>query len=239
MSQAAVLEARPVRNVALLAAIVLVIGLAAHFAFSPERAGQASMLYAMGLPYLVLTALAIGYAYRDGILKDWFSMRFGDFTRGIAGTALLFGAAYLFARIVTPPGSPGETWMMRVYLQLGEPALLRKHVGFVVVAIAFFALSEEIVWRGLVTSLLAEKVGSRRAWVWAAALYALAHVPTMWALRVPNGTLNPLVVLAALGCGLVWGGIVRMFGRLFPAFVAHAFFDWTVLMMFRLWGQSV
>ena len=62
-------------------------------------------------------------------------------------------------------------------------ASLQAHAPVVALAVAVAALAEEIVWRGVVTQLLAERVGSRVAWVWAAGLYALAFVPTAWALR--------------------------------------------------------
>jgi membrane protease YdiL (CAAX protease family) len=75
--------------------------------------------------------------------------------------------------------------------------------------------------------------------VWAAVLYASAHAPTLWALRDPKAGLNPLLVAAALAAGLVWGAMTRYFERLPPAIVAHALFDWALVMMFRLWGQSV
>lgn len=227
------------RNVVLLAGVVLAIACAAHFGFAPERAGQPSVFLVIGITYVVLAGIAVAHAYRDGVLREWFSAKFGDFTRGVVAAVVLFGAAYVFTKLVTPAGTPREVWLTRLYLQFGEPELLRKNVAGVVAAIVITAAAEEVVWRGLVTSLLAERIGSRRAWVWAAALYAVAHVPTMWQLRIPNGTMNPLVVLAALGCGLVWGAMTRMFGRLLPAIIAHAFFDWAILMMFRLWGPSV
>ena len=55
------------------------------------------------------------------------------------------------------------------------------------------------------------------------------------ALRAGYG-LNPALVIAAGGAGLVWGGMARAFGGLAPSILAHALFDWAVLMMFPLWG---
>jgi len=98
------------------------------------------------------------------------------------------------------------------------------------------AVGEEIVWRGAVTQLLAESVGSRVAWLWAAGLYTLALAPTAWSLGSASG-LNPMLVVAAAGGGLVWGGMARVFGGLVPSILAHALFDWAALMMFPLWGR--
>ena len=67
------------------------------------------------------------------------------------------------------------------------------------------------------------------------ALCAWRSLPTAWALRAGDG-LNPLLVLAAGGAGLVWGGMARAFGGLAPSILAHALFDWAVLMMFPFWG---
>jgi len=39
---------------------------------------------------------------------------------------------------------------------------------------------------------------------------------------------------AALGCGLVWGRLVLLKGRLAPAVFAHAFFSWGVA-SFPIW----
>jgi membrane protease YdiL (CAAX protease family) len=85
---------------------------------------------------------------------------------------------------------------------------------------------------------LSEVCSSRWAWVVSAGLYSLAYVPTMWALAAPSGP-NPILPLAALGAGLVWGMMARRFGRLTPGIVAHALFDWCIVVMFRLWGESL
>jgi len=87
----------------------------------------------------------------------------------------------------------------------------------VVAAIVVAATAEEIVWRGLVTRLVAEAVGSRTAWIWAAVLYALAQAPTIWLLRDPVAGANPLVVFAALALGLVWGSWRACSGGSFQA----------------------
>ncbi|MBX3226693.1 MAG: CPBP family intramembrane metalloprotease [Labilithrix sp.] len=226
------------RNWIYLAGIVIAIAIASHVAFAPARAGTSLVFVAMGVPTVAFAIVAVVRAYRDGVVKDLVGVKGGDFTRGFASAAVLFGGAYAFSRVVTPPTSPQAIWLARLYDQIGDPNELRKSVGAVVVALVVMAVGEEVVWRGLVTSLLEEQVGSRRAWIWAAVLYAVAHVPTMWQLKGAAG-MNPVIVIAALGCGLVWGGMARYFGRLLPGIFSHLLFDWTVLMMFRLWGPSL
>lgn len=226
------------RNTLYLAGIVLAVGIASHLAFAESRAGSRWVFIFMAIPTVVLAAIGMARAFQDGVLKDWVAVKGGDFTRGFASAAILFGGAYGFSKYLTPPTAPQAVWLARLYDQVGDPAELRKNVGTVVAAIAIMAAAEELLWRGFVTGLLEEKVGSRRAWIYSAGLYAIAHIPTAWQLKGSSGP-NPLVVLAALACGLLWGFMARRFGRLLPSFFSHVLFDWTVLMMFRLWGSSI
>jgi uncharacterized protein len=228
-----------VRNALQLVLVVLAIGTASRFGFELTRAGRPAFFLWMAVPTIAIAVYASYRAYQDGVIKSWLSVRAGDFTRGFVACAILFAGAWGFTRVVLPRGSARESWLARLYLQLGDPSVLRQHVAYVVVALIVIAVAEEIVWRGFVTSLLEEQIGSRRAWVWSAVLYAVAHLPTAWALRDPEAGYNPVIPLAALGCGLVWGGMARRYDRLLPGVFSHVLFDWTVLMMFRLWGQSV
>jgi membrane protease YdiL (CAAX protease family) len=241
-----------VRNALYLAAIVVAVAIGSHFAFQLSRAGQPSFLLWIGVPTVLLAVVGAVRAHKDGDLyrrssfdekggggAGWLNVRSGDFTRGFVAAAILFGSAWGFMKLVTPVGSDRESWLARLYLQLGDPTTLRKNVAFVVIGIIVMAAAEELVWRGLVRSLLEELVGSSRAWVWAAVLYAVAHIPTLWALRDPVAGLNPILPVAALGAGLVWGYMSRRFERLLPGIFSHILFDWTVLMMFRLWGPSI
>lgn len=227
------------RNVAYLAGIVLTIAIASHFAFDVSRAGTLQVFFIMTAPTVALAVIAVVRARNDGVLKSWLTPRSGDFTRGFAAAAALFGCAFAFTRTFMPAQSDRSSWIARIYLQVGDPADLRKRVAMVVLAIVVISVAEELVWRGLVVSLLEELIGSRRAWVWAAVLFSIAHVPTVFALKDPVAGLNPLMPLIGLSASLVWGAMARVFGRLVPGMFSHVLFSWTVVMMFRLWGPSV
>ncbi len=239
------------RNLATLAAIVVSVATGTHFAYQLGHAGQLAFLVWLSVPTLLIAAMGAYRAHGDGDLyrassfdesgagAGWLNVRSGDFTRGFVAAAVLFASAYTAMKKVAPSGSDRESWMARFYLQVGDPTTLRKQVFFVVVAIVVMAVAEELVWRGLVVSLLEPLVGSRRAWVWAALLASTAQLPTLWALRDPVAGLNPMLPAAALFGGLVFGFMARRFGRLLPGMFARVLFSWTILMMFRLWGPSV
>jgi membrane protease YdiL (CAAX protease family) len=226
---------------AFVAIAVAVVGATAYYAFRPESAGTVAFWVLAAGPSLVLAGIAAAWASREELLREWITPRWGDFSLGLVGAVLLYGVAFGFQRLVAPVGSPREIWLVSLYGQLGDPRLLQAHVVAVGAAIFAAALAEEVLWRGMVTQLLAERVGSRTAWVWAAGLYALAYVPTAWSLRAAagGGGLDPVLPVAALGAGLLWGAMARAFGRLGPGVVAHALFDYAVVMMFPLWGGNL
>jgi membrane protease YdiL (CAAX protease family) len=227
-----------VRAATMIVAITATIMVTSYYAFQVGRAGTRAFWTLAVVPTLVFLVLALARAHLAGELKTWLRPVWGDFTRGVFAAGLLFLAAYVFSRWCT--GTPRESWLARFYLQLGDPKVLREHMALVAGGVLLAAAGEELVWRGLVTRLIGEWMGDRWAWAVAAVPYALAHLPTAWALRDPEAGLNPMLVIAALGAGLVWGFLVRRVGgRLFPAIISHAAFDWTMVMTFRLWGVSV
>jgi membrane protease YdiL (CAAX protease family) len=231
---------RPVA-VAFIAVAVVMTGVTSYLAFLPEHSGKVLFWVLAGGPALVFAIVAAEWARREDLLRDWVSPRWGDFSRGVIGAVLLMAAAWGFANFVTPVGSSREIWLVTLYGQLGDPRVLQAHAPQVAAAIAVVAFAEEVLWRGLVTQLLADRIGTRTAWVWAAVLYALAYVPTAWALRAGSGgdgPLDPALPIAALGAGLLWGLMAKSFGRLAPGILAHALFDWAVIMMFPLWGPK-
>lgn len=207
-----------------------------HLGFQLSLASTPSFYLLVFASTLALGVYGALRLQRAGDLASLLRPAWGDFTKGFFGAAVLFAAVLAFRHVVLPPGSVREGWIARVYLQLGGPADLRAHLTALGVVVFLATASEEIFWRGFVIQVLEPYVGSRRAWVVAAVLYATAHLPTVWALRDSAAGPNPLVVLVALAGGLLWGAMARALGRLPPVLLAHALFDWCVLVLFRLWG---
>jgi membrane protease YdiL (CAAX protease family) len=229
---------RPVA-IALVIVAVCVTGVSAFFAFLPQSSGKVAFWVLSVVPTLLLGALAAAWGRREELLRGWLTPQWGDFTRGVVGAVLLFAVAWAVVHTVAPIGSTREIWLVSFYGTIGDPRSLHAHGPVIGLTIAAAAIAEEVLWRGAITQLLAERVGSRTAWLWAAGLYALAYAPSAWSLKATTGAgggLNPMLSVAALGGGMLWGGMARAFGRLTPGILAHALFDWAVLMMFPLWG---
>jgi membrane protease YdiL (CAAX protease family) len=74
---------------------------------------------------------------------------------------------------------------------------------------------EEIFWRGFVQRRFRERGSATSAFVLTTLLYTAIHVPTG----------NPVLILAALTCGVFWGGVYRATGSLVPVLVSHMLWD--------------
>ncbi|MEP7123422.1 MAG: CPBP family intramembrane glutamic endopeptidase [Byssovorax sp.] len=222
----------PAEALSVAVGVTLATGIVIAFAFDPARAGTRAVLIALGLFYVVIGAFAIRRLDQRGELRSRFRPASGDFALGAAVAGGLFGIAHLVDQVLAPHGSIREAWIIRVYLQIGDP----NAPGHVLVGGAVFLIAavEELVWRGLVMRTLEAVYGARTALIVTAVLYAVAHAPTLYLLADPAAGLNPLVVLAALGCGLVWGLVYLRTERLVPALFAHALFSWAVV-EFPIW----
>jgi len=208
-------------------AITIATGAVITFAFDPARAGQRSMIGSLGSLYALLAVVALVRLHRRGQLAARFRPMSGDMTLAAVTAGLLYGAGRIVEMTLAHHGSPREAWIVRLYLQVGDTATTGR--GLVGAAVFAIAALEEIVWRGLAMRSLEDALGPRRALLYATLLFGLAHTPTLWLLRDPTAGLNPLLLLAALGCGFVWGAIVLRTGRLLPAVLAHALFSWSVI----------
>jgi len=216
----------------LIALVVLGVAAANAFAFRPAIAGSYQFWAAVGLPYLVLAGLAIYVMWDQGTLADKLRPRWGDLSIGaVTAMVLLFGS-WAGRALLAPISEPRHGWLLRVYLQVGDADHIQRSIGLTL-AVITIPILEELVWRGLVLSELEARFGTRRAWPLAALLYALAHVPTVITLADPVAGPNPLLVLAALACGIVWSFSAVILKRLPPVIFSHMAFTYFTAVQFR------
>ena len=190
------------------------------------------------IPNALFGGFGVYRLVQDNEARKTLAPKWGDASLGFVTAFGLFIFFFLGAKFAVFPSPVASGWLRRIYDQLGSHALLASHGPRTALSLVVIATAEELTWRVLVTRTLAERIGHARAWIYAALLYALAHAPTLWALRSSAGPLNPLLVAAALGAGLVWGAMTRMTGRVMPAIVSHVLFDWALIVMFPLGTTS-
>jgi membrane protease YdiL (CAAX protease family) len=201
--------------------VLLVVGTAiAYVVRLPPAVEGLEVWLGLALPYAALAGLGMYRLQRQAQLARLARLRPGDLSIGIA---LAFGLAissWALARWLMPEGAIERAWLLRLGLVLGGSSS-----SAVTACLVAIALCEELVWRGWVQTELGLRLGAR-AWMLAALLYGLAHAATLVTLRDGVAGPNPLLFLAALGCGLCWGYLRERSGRLFPGLVSHAAFTY-------------
>jgi len=213
-------------------ASVVVITAAMAYAFRLEVAGTPWFWAALGVPYLLLAALALYKLWDEGTLLDVLSPRWGDLSLGFVTAAILLLSSWGARAVLAPADSPRLAWLFRIYAQIGDPDMVQRSVLYTGVLLVI-VICEELVWRSMVQGELTRRFGSRRAWPLSALCYGLTALPTLFTLRDPMAGLNPLLVTAALGCGIVWSFLASIKGRLVPVIIAHGVFTYFSFVQFR------
>ena len=81
---------------------------------------------------------------------------------------------------------------------------------------------EELFWRVFLQRALADRHGALRGWILTTLLYTLIHA----------GSGNVMLMLAALVCGAVWGGLYYRFKSPLLNVVSHTAWDVAVFLLF-------
>lgn len=225
-------------NIALLLLLVLLPAASMGFAFQLANASKPLVIWSIALPYALLAGISIARMWKDGELADKLKPRSGDLAKGAFIAMLLYVGAMAGTYLLAPSGSAREQWLVRLYLQLGDPELFQRQLAPMSILVGSVAALEEIAWRGLGFGIVERIWGTRRAFPIVTALYGLTHLPTLLLLAVPGVGWNPLLFLAAVGCGIVWTFLVAKTGRLTIAVFSHAMFTWLVTVQFPLWQLS-
>ncbi len=212
-------------------ALTAVVSAAFHFALSPEMRAKSAPFAIIGGVYATFAVLTVLRLRRTRNLAT-LGPKGGDISVAALVAGGLWGLGYAASKLVMSAGSPREGWLVNVYLLLGNPGAPTNYGTSI--ALFFVGGAEELAWRGLVLDSLEGKLGALRAALVTSALWAFAHVPTIYRLGDELSGYNPLLVAAAFGCGLVWSFLRYRTGRLFPAVISHAIFSWAVV-QFPLW----
>ena len=83
---------------------------------------------------------------------------------------------------------------------------------------------EELFWRGFIQRGWQNRFGPLIGWILASGLYSLVHV----------GSGNIMLILAALICGLFWGGLYLRRRSLLLVAVSHTLWDILIFVLFPL-----
>ncbi|MET0412244.1 MAG: CPBP family glutamic-type intramembrane protease [Polyangiaceae bacterium] len=201
--------------------VVAAVAGATAYALRQDVAGTWAMWLGLCVPYGALGVLAVLRLRAAGVLRERLRLRGGDPTLGILAGVVLLAGAWLVCNVLAPHGSPRRAWLFQVFIVSGSA----QETTFTLLLVLLVFL-EELVWRGLVLHELEQRLSRRAAPAAAAALYALAHLPSMFTLADPVAGINPLLVVAAFALGLPCGYLVQRRGTLVAAFFCHGVFSY-------------
>jgi membrane protease YdiL (CAAX protease family) len=145
-------------KLAAIAVVVSAIGNAV--AFRESLQGSAAFwLWILG-PTLLLALLSLRVMWNNGTLVDRFTPRWGDLSIGALTASVLLVASWVARGALSPSGTTRQSWLYRVYLQLGDPETLQNS-ALLTGCLLLTAAAEEVVWRGMVLDSLAERKRTR------------------------------------------------------------------------------
>ena len=186
--------------------------------FSPWTAPYLNFWWAMTASAILLTSLVAAYA------RDTFALLFTgwrDLWLGIIIAIVLWGVFWV--------GDKASSWLLPfareqvngIYaMKGGESGLLLSSLLLCIIGPA-----EEIFWRGFVQRSLAERRNPNTAFIVTTFVYTLIH----WA------SFNFMLVMSALVCGIIWGGLYRLMPHRLGAIVlSHALWDAAVFIWFPI-----
>lgn len=215
-----------------LAFVTLVATTSVYFASRPTLAGQPSLWLSLFLAQLPL-ALYAGYLlHRHNELKLRLGPKPGDVLRGVSLAAILILAIWSGRALLMPHGSEREAWLARLYIHLGDPALLER-IWWMPLIVVGSAIADEVLFRAWLQPKVIEKFGVSRGLIITAVAYAVQALPTAVALRDPVAGFNPLLVILALGTGFAWGYVTHLSQRAMPAIISHVALAYFVVLEFR------
>jgi NADH dehydrogenase len=139
------------------------------------------------------------------------------FLTGLIGGVVLYGITLLAVRLlpVLWPGWEGSARTLYSW-KVGHSPI------FIALTLILIVTAEEMLWRGVVTRYLIEHCGRTPGIICGSAIYALAH----WA------AFNPLLLIAAFGCGFFWSWLYAATDDLVAPTASHLLWDLLLLFLF-------
>ncbi len=192
--------------------------------FSPWTAPLLNFWWAMTASACILIALSTLAQRRDGgssVLSQFTIFNFKEVLLGIGIAVVLWFVFFV--------GDKVSQWMFdfaRPQVNLiydmktgNQPWLIALLLLFII------GPAEEIFWRGYIQRQLSQRWSPNVGFLVTTAIYTAVHLPSG----------NFMLVMAAMVCGVAWGGLYRLMPQHFPAIVlSHALWDAAAFVWFPL-----
>lgn len=184
--------------------------------FSPWTAPHVNFWQMMTLSGIGLTAYAFWQGGRPQLAFTWRQVAIG-----VALAVVLWGVFWVGDKVSQWLFGFARPQVDAIYaIKEGTSAALIAALLLLIIGPA-----EELFWRGFVQKKMTARWGANTGFVVATLCYTLIHI---W-------SLNFMLVMAALACGVIWGGLYRLRPDWLPALiVSHALWDAGAFVVFPL-----
>lgn len=202
------------RDKGLLVLSLLVASLLWFIMFSPWTAPHVNFWACMMVSAFILTCFAFAFGGKEsiGADSDLSDAKTSTVLLGIFIAAALWGIFYIGDKVSQYLFAFSRAQVNLIYKIKGDisPTLLALLLLFVI------GPAEEIFWRGYVQRTLAKYRSPLVAFLLTTVCYTVVHLPSG----------NFMLIMAALVCGLVWGGLYWLMPQNLKAIIiSHALWD--------------
>lgn len=200
------------RNTTSLVMCLLVAALLWFIMFSPWTSSHVSFWACMVVSAVLLVCLALTFGGNKSLGRGDGSSLPGSLILGITIAAVLWAVFYIGDKVSQFIIPFARAQVNIIYNIKGgiSPTLLS------LLLLSIIGPAEEIFWRGYVQRTLANSRSPFIAFLLTTACYALVHLPS-W---------NFMLIMAALVCGICWGGLYWIMPhRLGAIIISHALWD--------------
>ena len=190
---------------------LLIAALLWFIMFSPWTAPQVNFWACMTASAIVLTCFALVFGKVGSYLSTQ-NFKLSTLFIGFAIAALLWGLFYVGDKVSQLLFSFSRAQVNLIYNVKGDvsPTLLALLLLFVI------GPAEEIFWRGYVQRTLSNYRTPLLAFIITTMCYTFVHLPSG----------NFMLIMAALVCGIVWGGLYYLMpNQLTAIIISHAIWD--------------
>ena len=204
----------PHRDTSQLLLSLVVAALLWFIMFSPWTSPHINFWVCMTVSALILTCLAFVFGGKEsiGTDSDLPGAKTSTVLMGILIAAALWGIFWIGDKLSQLLFSFSRAQVNLIYNIKGNvsPTLLALLLLFII------GPAEEIFWRGYIQRTLSKRLTPFIAFLLTTACYTLVHLPSG----------NFMLIMAALVCGIVWGGLYWLMPQNLRAIIiSHALWD--------------
>ena len=201
-----------VRDKVRLFVSLLVAAMLWFIMFSPLTAPKVNFWLCMSASAVVLTCFAFAFGGKESMGTEGDSTPTRTLLLGFAVAALLWGVFFVGDKVSQLIIPDARAQVNLIYNIKGSvsPTLLA------LLLLCLIGPAEEIFWRGYVQRTLSRYRSPFVAFMMTTACYTLVHLPS-W---------NFMLIMAALVCGIFWGGLYWLMpSKLKAIIISHALWD--------------